>query len=589
MPDEGNIQQTTGDLTGQTLGQYTIGDMLGQGGMATVYRAKQSSIGRTVAIKVMPMFFMHEPTFMQRFEREVQVIAELQHPRVLPVYDYGQIEGRPFIVMAYMPGGTLTDLIKQGPMPLDETVRLMEQIAEGLDHAHRKGVIHRDFKPSNVLLDENGNAYLSDFGIAKISESTVQLTGSGVVGTPAYMAPEMASYAEVTPAVDIYAMGVTLYQMLTGKLPYRGETPLSVMMAHASEPVPDVRRARPDLPEDVQSVIERAMSKDPKARYQTAAALARDLRRAAEAAGAVEPSKSRETMVAVAPPPAERTMPEPVTGPTAGGWQTSPQVHEAPYPGTMPPAKEKRGCNWGLYIGIGIGVLVLAGLCFGGLLAIGALGGPTPTPAPTATPTDTPRPTFPPTVTPPAVTATPVPGPADTAVPAGSTTDLIIQNSSSVQICFVFISAPEATTWGNDQLGTNDVIAPGGTYTIHNVPQGKQDFEAEDCSNNLLDEHFGVVLGPSPYAWQIFDKSATLTIINNSSTAVCKLFVSGVDDTAWNDNLLLQNTSIDPGQTYTLNVQPRMTDVRAEGCDTTTYWEDYSLDIQSTWEWTLTN
>src|SRR5262245_50189917 len=133
------INNSSSDLAGKTLGQYELGEMLGQGGMATVYLAHQTSIGRTVAIKVMPSYFMGEANFLQRFEREVKVIAGLQHPRVLPVYDYGQVEGRPYIVMAYMPGGTLSEKIKQGPMPLDEVSRIISQIGEGLDHAHKKG------------------------------------------------------------------------------------------------------------------------------------------------------------------------------------------------------------------------------------------------------------------------------------------------------------------------------------------------------------------------------------------------------------------------------------------------------------------
>ena len=180
----GEMEYMAGDLTGRTLGQYEIGQQLGQGGMATVYLACQKSIGRTVAIKVMPQHFLHDPSFLQRFEHEVKVIAALQHPRVLPVYDYGQIENRPYIVMAYMSGGTLADLIYKGPLSLDQVAKLTDQISEGLGHAHRKGIIHRDFKPSNILLDENGNAYLADFGIAKVSESTAQLTGSGIIGTP---------------------------------------------------------------------------------------------------------------------------------------------------------------------------------------------------------------------------------------------------------------------------------------------------------------------------------------------------------------------------------------------------------------------
>ncbi|MBN1430498.1 MAG: serine/threonine protein kinase [Anaerolineae bacterium] len=267
------------NLIGRTLGTYEILDEIGHGGMANVYLATQPSIGREVAIKVLPPHFMQDRTFVKRFTREVQVIAKLQHPHILPVHDFGEQDGLPYIVMTYMTGGTLSDLIYgDQPLPLTEVVRLVDQIASGLDHAHQKGIIHRDFKPSNVLLDEHNNVYLADFGIAKATESTTQITGSGIVGTPAYMAPEVAQSATVTPLVDIYALGVTVYEMLVGRHPYQGETPVGILMSHVAEPIPDVRHHRPDLPEAVQHVIDRAMAKDPAVRYQTAKALAADLR-----------------------------------------------------------------------------------------------------------------------------------------------------------------------------------------------------------------------------------------------------------------------------------------------------------------------
>jgi tRNA A-37 threonylcarbamoyl transferase component Bud32 len=270
------------DLTGKTLGQYAISRRLGQGGMATVYLAEQPSINRQVAVKIMPAYFLHDPTFLKRFNQEVKVIARLQHPRILPVYDFGRFEGQPYIVMAYMSGGTLADRIRKGgPMPLDTVVQIVKQIAEGLDHAHKNGIIHRDFKPSNVLLDDSGNAYLADFGIAKVSESTAQLTGSAIVGTPTYMAPEMADQGIVSPSIDIYALGVTIYEMLTGQYPYVGDTPLRVMMAHVNNPIPDVLDTRPNLPVGVSEVLKRAMAKNPGARYNTAAELASALEAAA--------------------------------------------------------------------------------------------------------------------------------------------------------------------------------------------------------------------------------------------------------------------------------------------------------------------
>ncbi|NDJ35780.1 MAG: serine/threonine protein kinase, partial [Chloroflexi bacterium] len=192
-----------GELSGTRFAGYELGEMLGYGGMASVYLAQQVSIGRTVAIKIMPAHLTNDPQFLERFKQEVQLIAALQHPRVLPVYDYGELEGRPFIVMAHINGGTLADRIAAGPMPIADIDYMVAQIAEGLDHAHQSGVIHRDIKPSNVLLDTRGNAYLADFGLAKITEAGPNLTGTHVVGTPAYMAPEMAyDDGEVTHLSD---------------------------------------------------------------------------------------------------------------------------------------------------------------------------------------------------------------------------------------------------------------------------------------------------------------------------------------------------------------------------------------------------
>jgi serine/threonine protein kinase len=266
------------DLIGRTLGTYKIIDEIGHGGMANVYRATQPSIGREVAIKVLPPHFLQDRTFVRRFTREVQVIASLQHPHILPVYDFGEQDGLPYIVMAYMPGGTLADRMRKvGALPLPEVTRLVEQIADGLDHAHQKGIVHRDFKPSNVLLDEHGNVYLADFGIAKVAESTTQLTGSGIVGTPAYMAPEVTRTDKVTRLIDVYALGVSVFEMLAGQHPYPSDTPVGVLLAHAAEPIPSICDSRPDLPEGLQHVIDRAMAKEPSDRYQSAGALAGDL------------------------------------------------------------------------------------------------------------------------------------------------------------------------------------------------------------------------------------------------------------------------------------------------------------------------
>ncbi len=265
------------DLVGHALGQYQVTAQIGKGGMSTVYQATQTSMKRSVAIKVLPRTLTHEDKFLERFYREVEIVASLQHPHILPVYDFGEYDGMPYIVMAYMSAGTLSDLISKGAISPDETLRLVRQMADALDYAHRKGVIHRDFKPGNVLLDEQNNTYLTDFGLAKLSESSGQLTGTGILGTPFYMAPEQAEPGALTPSADVYALGITLFQMLTGNVPFEAATPLGVLMAHMNMPVPDIRRLKPDLPEDIQDVVDRAMAKSPQTRYASPGALATSL------------------------------------------------------------------------------------------------------------------------------------------------------------------------------------------------------------------------------------------------------------------------------------------------------------------------
>jgi serine/threonine protein kinase len=262
------------DLVGQSLGQYQVVEEIGRGGMATVYRARQTSVGRDVAIKVLPRSLTHESNFLQRFYREVEIVAHLQHPHILSVYDFGEYEEMPYIVMAYLTGGTLADWIGRGPMPLDTVSRVLKEMADALDYAHSKGIIHRDFKPSNVLLDEQGNTYLSDFGLARASESSGNMTGTGILGTPSYMAPEQAEPNELTHAADVYALGVTLFQMISGKVPFEAPTPLGVLLAHVTQPIPNIQKLRNELAPEIQTVIDRSLAKSVNERYPSAGALA---------------------------------------------------------------------------------------------------------------------------------------------------------------------------------------------------------------------------------------------------------------------------------------------------------------------------
>lgn len=267
-------------MTPHAFGRYEIRREIGRGGMATVYHAYDPRFKRDVALKVLPREFVHDPTFRARFEREAQTIAALEHSAIVPVYDFGEEAGQPYLVMRYMAGGSLADRIRQEYLPLDDVFTIIERIASALDSAHRREVIHRDVKPANILFDQEGDAFLTDFGIVKLTETAAKLTGSGIVGTPAYVAPEMSKPGGVSPLIDVYALGVTLFQMLTCRLPYEADTPIGMLMAHAIEPIPNVREVRPDLPEAIRTVVERALAKDPLDRYPSAGECAADLKSA---------------------------------------------------------------------------------------------------------------------------------------------------------------------------------------------------------------------------------------------------------------------------------------------------------------------
>ena len=274
------------NIIGHTLAQqYEIIEEIAKGGMATVYLANQRSLGRHVAVKVLPSTFMHDETFIGRFNREVDVISRLQHPHILPVYDYGEHEDMPYIVMAYLNGGTLTEVIRGAPLSYGEILRLTKQMADALDYAHSKDIIHRDFKPGNVLLDEQKNTYLADFGLAKIAEASTELTGNAIIGTPTYMAPEQAGPGVMSPAADVYALGVSVFQMLTGRAPYEDESATVVLMAHLMEEIPNIHEFRGDLPPAVDVVIKKVLAKEVSERYQSAGEFFQDLARALNESG----------------------------------------------------------------------------------------------------------------------------------------------------------------------------------------------------------------------------------------------------------------------------------------------------------------
>jgi serine/threonine protein kinase len=264
-------------LIGKTLGSFEILEAIGQGGMALVYKARQSAMNRSVALKVLSSPMTVNPAFLARFKQEAQMIASLEHTHILPVYDMGEQDGWVFIAMRYMSHGTLTARIAQGPIPLKDVSRWIEQIGSALDYAHQRGVIHRDVKPSNVLLDAQGNAFLADFGIAKWSEGSLNLTGSGVIGTPQYMSPEQGQGLKIDGRSDEYSLAVMAYEMIIGRPPFEAETPLAIVLKHITEPLTPPISINPRVPQSVSDVIAKALSKSPDDRYPTTEAFAQAL------------------------------------------------------------------------------------------------------------------------------------------------------------------------------------------------------------------------------------------------------------------------------------------------------------------------
>lgn len=264
------------ELSGREFGKYQIIEPLGRGGMAAVYRAYQPSMDRFVAIKVLPRQLAEDPAsgsnFIKRFEQEAKVVAKLQYPFILPVHDYGEADGYTFLVMPLVKGGTLASLMHSRTLEPQEIREIVVQIGSALDYAHRQGVVHRDVKPSNVLIDSSGNCLLTDFGIARIVADNSKLTGTGnLIGTPAYMSPEQGRGDKtIDHRSDIYSLGVMLYEMATGKVPFDAETPVAIVIKHIQAPLMLPSSVNPSIPESLERVILRSMTKEPDDRFQTA-------------------------------------------------------------------------------------------------------------------------------------------------------------------------------------------------------------------------------------------------------------------------------------------------------------------------------
>ena len=260
------------------LDKYTVHERIGSGGMAEVFRGHHEKLGRDVAIKVMHTNLAADTQFTARFEREARLAASLRHPNIVQVFDFDKQGDRLFLVMEFINGGTLKQRLEDakstgGCIPLTEIKRIMLQVANALDYAHSQGMLHRDLKPANILLDQAGDAYITDFGIARLLDSE-EITRSGsILGTPDYMSPEQCEGKPLTFASDLYSLGIILFELLTGETPFDADSPLAILQKHINEPVPPLSKYRKDLPPGFDAVLRNVLSKEPEKRYSSAAEL----------------------------------------------------------------------------------------------------------------------------------------------------------------------------------------------------------------------------------------------------------------------------------------------------------------------------
>jgi serine/threonine protein kinase len=429
-------------MPAEKISRYKIKAELGQGGMATVYLAYDPMFDRDVALKVLSRESVANAQARERFEREIKIIAKLEHPAIVPVHDVGKDNDRLFFVMRHMPGGSLSDLMEITKLTLKDAARILQRVAAALDYAHAKGVIHRDLKPGNILFDEDGNAFISDFGIAKYSNADTKLTTSGVVGTPTYMSPEQAMGENIDERSDIYSLGVILFEMLSGKLPYEATTPLAMVVKHVNAPIPHLRDTNPDIPLEIDNILQKALAKNRIFRYTTAMEMANEL-------------------IALLPeglPPAPEYTPK---------RKRTSKMAAITLQGTLRKPTSPRGWILG-------GLVVLAGfvLVLGGSRFLAGSISPTQTPVPSATVTLL-APTAPPSATP----TVPPPTPTIAVVPPAAT----------------LTATPSPGVGGADKialLANNDIyvmdVDGGGLFQITNDDKAKLDLQWLPSGQDLL-------------------------------------------------------------------------------------------------------
>ena len=273
---------------GENIGPYRILEEIGQGSMATVYKAYQASLDRYIALKVLHPAFKEDPNFLERFEREARLVSGLEHPNIVPFYDSADCEGYPYLVMKFIEGETLKARLKKGPLKETDILTIARSVGAALTYAHKKGILHRDVKPSNVLLSTKGEVYLADFGLARlVATSDSTLSAELLIGTPQYISPEQAGgIKDLDARTDVYSFGIMLYQMTVGRVPFDAEIPYAIVLDHIYKPLPLPREINPSLSRELENVLLKALAKDRDDRYPDVASLVK----AFETALAVSPA-----------------------------------------------------------------------------------------------------------------------------------------------------------------------------------------------------------------------------------------------------------------------------------------------------------
>lgn len=547
------------------LGKYQVVERLGRGGMAEVYRAYHASLDRYVAIKVLHSFLADDPEFKSRFEKEAQNIAKLRHPNIVQVYDFDyDEEGESYyMVMELINGVTLKDRLFDGDerlVEIPEALRITRESASALAYAHSRNMIHRDVKPANLMIDsQDQRVVLTDFGIAKIVTGAQFTVSGGMVGTPAYMAPEQGLGEAGDERSDLYSLGIILYQMLTGKLPYEAETPLAVILKHLNEEPPQPSELNPAVTQSVELVINKLMTKRPEDRYQTAVDLIADLERVERGETLTFNKAVRDSaeLSAIVPTltdtPTERASPPPSP--------TKPPILKTPTPPTnIPLASFAAGGALMLMIVV-VGVLLAA--ASGGFAFVGFLGTPTSTLTPTltATATDTPSatPTFTPTETATA-TATASDTPTLTATPMPTDTPTLTQTPSLTPTATATNTATATETPSITPTPSPDVTQTFAALTVI-AAQATQTTAACTFDYAIIEQ----IPPNADFVPTNEDFTIELTLLNTGSCAwernTSLVFVSRGNNVATNEDFDIQRTfirqQVNPGDEFTLVLEAR--------------------------------